>query len=95
MKALRTDAFLVVINGQGTIVVKHSDGFAANDAVPAPASFTKSPGRRPGPEDNRNQLAADVEAGALFELKIDGEGNWKLVKAKVLFGKAAQKEQGW
>jgi hypothetical protein len=40
-------------------------------------------------------FAADVEAGALFELKVDGEGNWKLVKAKVLFGKAAEKEQGW
>jgi hypothetical protein len=36
-----------------------------------------------------------VEAGALFELKVDGVGNWKLVKAKVLFGKAAEKEQGW
>jgi hypothetical protein len=40
-------------------------------------------------------FAADAEAGALFELKVDGEGNWKLVKAKVLFGKAAEKEQGW
>ena len=35
MKALKTDAFLVVINGQGTIVVKHSEWFAANDVVPA------------------------------------------------------------
>jgi hypothetical protein len=40
-------------------------------------------------------FAGDVEAGAQFELKVDGEGNWKLVKAKVLFGKAAEKEQGW
>jgi hypothetical protein len=40
-------------------------------------------------------FAADVEAGALFELKVDEEGNWKLVKTKVLFGKAAKREQGW
>ena len=60
MNALRTDAFLVVINYQVTIVVKHSEWFAANDAVPA---------RR--------------------------RRDWKLVKAKVLFGKAADKEQGW
>lgn len=40
-------------------------------------------------------FAPDVEAGVLFELKVDGEGNWKLVKAEVLFGKTAEKEQGW
>ena len=40
-------------------------------------------------------FSADVEAGALFELKVDPEGNWKLLKTKVLFGKAAEKEQGW
>jgi hypothetical protein len=40
-------------------------------------------------------FANDVKAGALFELKVDEEGNWKLVKTKVLFGKAAEKEQGW
>jgi hypothetical protein len=40
-------------------------------------------------------FSVDVKAGALFELKIDGEGNWKLVNAKMLFGKAAEKEQGW
>jgi hypothetical protein len=35
----------------------------------------------------------DTVIGALFELKVDSEGNWKLVKAKVLSGKAAEKQQ--
>ena len=39
--------------------------------------------------------SSDTETGALVELKVNGEENWKLVKAKVLFGKAAEKEQGW
>jgi hypothetical protein len=35
----------------------------------------------------------DAKAGALFELKINPQGNWKLVKSKVLSGKAAEKQQ--
>lgn len=35
----------------------------------------------------------DADTGALFELKVDAKGNWKLVKAKVLSGKAAEKQQ--
>jgi hypothetical protein len=38
-------------------------------------------------------FSADAEAGALFELKVDAKGNWKLVKTKVLSGKAAEKQQ--
>jgi hypothetical protein len=38
-------------------------------------------------------FSADADAGALFELKVDAKGNWKLVKAKVLSGKAAEKQQ--
>jgi hypothetical protein len=38
-------------------------------------------------------FSRDAKAGALFELKIDPQGNWKLVKAKVLSGKAAEKQQ--
>jgi hypothetical protein len=37
--------------------------------------------------------SSDANAGAWFELKIDPEGNWKLVKAKVVSGKAAEKQQ--
>jgi hypothetical protein len=40
-------------------------------------------------------FSADVEVGAQFELKVNPEGNWRLLKTKVLFGKAAEKEQGW
>jgi hypothetical protein len=38
-------------------------------------------------------FSTDAQTGALFELKIDSKGNWKLVKAKVLSGKAAEKQQ--
>ncbi len=38
-------------------------------------------------------FSRDAKAGALFELKINPQGNWKLVKAKVLSGKAAEKQQ--
>jgi hypothetical protein len=36
----------------------------------------------------------DAKAGALVELRIDPKGTWKLVKSKVLSGKAAEKQQG-
>jgi hypothetical protein len=38
-------------------------------------------------------FSRDAKAGALFELKINPQGNWKLVKSKVLSGKAAEKQQ--
>jgi hypothetical protein len=38
-------------------------------------------------------FANDTTMGALAELKVDGKGNWKLVTAKVLSGKAAEKQQ--
>jgi hypothetical protein len=38
-------------------------------------------------------FSSDTSKGALVELKIDGEGNWKLVKSNVLSGKAAEKQQ--
>lgn len=38
-------------------------------------------------------FSSDANTGALVELKVDREGNWKLVKAKVLSGKAAEKQQ--
>jgi hypothetical protein len=38
-------------------------------------------------------FSADADAGALCALKVDAKGNWKLVKAKVLSGKAAEKQQ--
>jgi hypothetical protein len=38
-------------------------------------------------------FSSDADAGASFELKIDAKGNWKLVKAKVLSGEAAEKQQ--
>lgn len=38
-------------------------------------------------------FSSDTGMGALAELKVDGKGNWKLVTAKVLSGKAAEKQQ--
>jgi hypothetical protein len=38
-------------------------------------------------------FSSDTSMGALAELKVDGKGNWKLVTAKVLSGKAAEKQQ--
>ena len=38
-------------------------------------------------------FSSDTSIGALAELKVDGKGNWKLVKAQVLSGKAAEKQQ--
>jgi len=38
-------------------------------------------------------FSSDTSIGALAELKVDGKGNWKLVTAKVLSGKAAEKQQ--
>ncbi len=38
-------------------------------------------------------FSVDADAGALCALKVDAKGNWKLVKAKVLSGKAAEKQQ--
>jgi hypothetical protein len=38
-------------------------------------------------------FSSDTSLGALAELKVDGKGNWKLVTAKVLTGKAAEKQQ--
>jgi len=38
-------------------------------------------------------FSSDTTIGALAELKVDGKGNWKLVTAKVLSGKAAEKQQ--
>jgi len=38
-------------------------------------------------------FSSDTSIGALAELKVDGKGNWKLVKAKVLSGKVAEKQQ--
>ena len=35
----------------------------------------------------------DVTAGALCEFKVDPRGDWKLVKGKVLTGKAAEKQE--
>lgn len=35
----------------------------------------------------------DTGIGALAELKVDEKGNWKLVTAKLLSGKAAEKQQ--
>jgi hypothetical protein len=35
----------------------------------------------------------DAEVGALCELKVDLRGDWKLVKGKVLTGKAAEKQE--
>jgi len=39
--------------------------------------------------------SSETNLGALFEVKVDAVENWKPVKTKVLFGKAAEKEQGW
>jgi hypothetical protein len=38
-------------------------------------------------------FSSDTKIGALIELQVDREGNWKLVTAKVLSGKAAEKQQ--
>lgn len=38
-------------------------------------------------------FSSDAGTGALAELKVDREGNWKLVTGKVLSGKAAEKQQ--
>jgi hypothetical protein len=38
-------------------------------------------------------FSSDTNKGALVELKLDGQGNWKLVKSNVLSGKAAEKQQ--
>ena len=38
-------------------------------------------------------FSSDTSIGILAELKVDGKGNWKLVTAKVLSGKAAEKQQ--
>jgi hypothetical protein len=38
-------------------------------------------------------FSSDTSIGALAELKVDGKGNWTLVTAKVLSGKAAEKQQ--
>jgi hypothetical protein len=38
-------------------------------------------------------FSTDAKAGALCELKVDANGDWKFVKAKVLSGKAAEKQQ--
>jgi hypothetical protein len=38
-------------------------------------------------------FSSDASIGVLAELKVDGKGNWKLVTAKVLSGKAAEKQQ--
>jgi len=38
-------------------------------------------------------FSSDTSIGALAELKVDAKGNWKLVTAKVLSGKAAEKQQ--
>jgi hypothetical protein len=38
-------------------------------------------------------FSSDTGIGVLAELKVDGKGNWKLVTAKVLSGKAAAKQQ--
>jgi hypothetical protein len=38
-------------------------------------------------------FSSDTGIGALAELKVDGKGNWKLVTANVLSGKAAEKQQ--
>ena len=38
-------------------------------------------------------FSSDTSIGALAELKVDGKGNWKLVTAQVLSGKAAEKQQ--
>lgn len=35
----------------------------------------------------------DATAGALCELKVDPRGDWKLIKSKVLTGKAAEKQE--
>ena len=38
-------------------------------------------------------FSSDAGKGALFDLKVDSGGNWKLMKAKVLSGKEAEKQQ--
>ena len=38
-------------------------------------------------------FSSDTSMGALAELKVDKKGDWKLVTAKVLSGKAAEKQQ--
>lgn len=38
-------------------------------------------------------FASDTSIGSLAELKVDGKGNWKLVTAQMLSGKAAEKQQ--
>jgi hypothetical protein len=38
-------------------------------------------------------FSTDAKAGALCELKVDANADWKFVKAKVLSGKAAEKQQ--
>jgi hypothetical protein len=55
MKARRTDAFLVVFKGQGTLAVKHSDRFAANDSSVRCTRFfaTRLGARKCGPDGGR------------------------------------------
>jgi len=38
-------------------------------------------------------FSSDTSIGALFEMKVDARGNWKLATAKVLSGKVAEKQQ--